>query len=141
MFASRRDHRVHEAGGAGFTLVETLVALVIFVAGYVLVQQSVSLSWYGATVAQYDREALRVARALSAVAGTQQRLDEGQQTGRTATGYDWAVNVRRYYPPGDEGTPLRLAAYWVEVTVRWKEGPLRRNQSLLLSTVKLVTTP
>lgn len=140
MFVLCRGRSMHERS-AGFTLIETLVALVIFVAGYVLVQQSVSLSWYGATVAQYEREALQVARALSAVAGTQHRLEEGQQTGRTATGYDWAINVRRYYPPGDEGTQVRLAAYWVVVTVRWKEGPLRRDQSLQFTTVKLATQP
>jgi prepilin-type N-terminal cleavage/methylation domain-containing protein len=50
---------VQEGGSAGFSLIETLVALVILVAGFLLVQQSVSLGWRGAHAAFAERSAVQ----------------------------------------------------------------------------------
>jgi prepilin-type N-terminal cleavage/methylation domain-containing protein len=123
---------------AGFTLMETLIALVIFVAGYLLIHQSVSLSWHGAMVAHSEKEALRLARTRLAVAGVETRLEEGQQMGQTSDGYRWTISVRRYnqLAAADSG-PAPLAGYWVTIDVRWSEGALRRARSLQLTTVKL----
>ena len=123
---------------AGFTLIETLIALVIFVAGYLLIHQSVSLSWQGAMVAHSEKEALRLARTRLAVAGLETRLEEGQQTGQTSDGYRWTTSVRRYsqLAAADSG-PAPLAGFWVTINVRWNEGALRKARSLQLTTVKL----
>ncbi len=122
---------------AGFTLIETLVALVIFVAGYLLIHQSVSLSWHGAMVAHSEMEALRLARTRLAIAGVETRLDEGQHTGQTSDGYRWATSVRRYNQPAADSGPLPLAGYWITIDVRWNEGALRKARSFQLTTVKL----
>jgi prepilin-type N-terminal cleavage/methylation domain-containing protein len=123
----------------GFTLIETLVALVIFVAGYLLIYESVSLSWHGAMVAHSDKEALRVARTRLALAGVETALEEGQRAGATDDGYRWTTTMRRYSAPVPDLDQAPLAGYWVTVDVRWNEGVLRRSRSLQLTTVKLVT--
>ena len=126
---------------AGFTLIETLVALVIFVACYLLIHQSVSLGWRGVQVAQTEAAALRLAQARLASAGVDARLEEGQQTGQTPDGYNWSVQVQRYDHPGADGKVSRLGAYWVTIQVNWREGPLRTARSLQLTTLRLGAPP
>jgi prepilin-type N-terminal cleavage/methylation domain-containing protein len=126
---------------AGFTLIETLVALVIFVAGYLLIYQSVSLGWRGAMVAQTERAALRLARARLAVAGVEARLAEGQQWGQTPDGYRWTMQARPYSQPGVDSGPVPLAGFWVTIQVSWLEGALRHTRSVQLVTLKLAAQP
>jgi prepilin-type N-terminal cleavage/methylation domain-containing protein len=121
---------------AGFTLIETLVALVIFVAGYVLVYQSTSLGWRGAMIAHSERQAVRLAQARLAAAGVEAPLSEGLQSGSSPDGYSWTLQVRRYRRPGQDG-PEPLAGFWVVVDVRWAEGLLRRQRSIELATLRL----
>jgi general secretion pathway protein I len=126
---------------AGFTLIETLVALVIFVAGYLLVYQSVSVGWRGAQVAHTESAALRLAQTRLAAAGVESRLEEGQQSGQSPDGYTWTMQVAGYHRPDRNDTPTRLAAYWVTIEVKWQEGALRRTRSLRLETLKLAPRP
>jgi prepilin-type N-terminal cleavage/methylation domain-containing protein len=128
-------------GGAGFTLIETLVALVIFVASYLLIHQSVSLGWRGVQVAQTEAAALRLAQARLAAAGVDTRLQEGKHTGETPDGYSWSTEVQRRDPPATDGKASRLAGYWVTVEVSWREGPLRTARSVQLTTLKLGVVP
>src|SRR5262245_49214136 len=94
---------------AGFTLIETLVALVIFVACYLLIHQSVSLGWRGVQVAYTEAGAARLAQGLLTAAGVDAPLRDGQLTGSTADGYNWSVLTRRYPQPGLEEAGIRLA--------------------------------
>ena len=126
-----------EHHSAGFTLIETLVALVIFVAGYLLVYQTVSVGWRGTQVAHTESAALRIAQSRLAAAGVEQRLQEGEQSGQTADGYAWTTQVTRYRRPNSDDAPGRLEAYWVRVDVTWREDPLRKARSLRLETLKL----
>jgi general secretion pathway protein I len=128
-------------GTSGFTLVETLVALTIFVAGYVLVHQSVTLAWRGAQTAWAESAAVRLAQSRLAAAGVEARLQEGEERGETPDGFTWVRRVEHYRQPGiDEpggGAAGRMAGYWVTVTVRWRGGLLQSARSLELKTLKL----
>lgn len=130
-------------GTAGFTLIEVLVALVIFVAGYLVVYQSVSLAWRGAQVAWGESAAVRLAQSRLAAAGVETRLQEGESSGETADGLSWTVRVEAYQGAGTDSVAERagrvgkVAGYWVTVTVRWGGGVLRRTRSLRLKTMKL----
>jgi len=124
-------------GSDGFTLIETLVALIIFVACYVMIHQTVSLGWRGVQVAHAETAALRLAQSRLAAAGVEEPLQDGQQTGRTAEGFDWSVQVRPYAQPDIAASAPRPTGYWVTVDVSWREGPLRKARSLQLSTLKL----
>lgn len=73
-------------GSSGFTLIETLVALVIFVAGYILIHRSVSLGWRGAQIAWAESAAVRLAQSRLAAAGVEAPLQEGERSGETSDG-------------------------------------------------------
>lgn len=126
-----------EGNDAGFTLIETLVALVIFIACYLLVHQSVSLGWRGVQVAHTETAALQVAQGLLTAAGVETPLQEGIQSGSTLDGYGWSIRTKRLPQPENEGTPSLLLGYWIDVDVSWPEGPQRKTRSLQLSTFKL----
>lgn len=130
-----------EHRSSGFTLIETLVALVIFVAGYLLVYQTVSVGWRGTQVAHTESAAVRLAQARLAAAGVETKLQEGQESGQSSDGYAWTVQVARYRRSDDEDTPARLVAYWVTVDVTWREGALHRARSLRLETLKIAGRP
>jgi general secretion pathway protein I len=125
------------ARDAGFTLIETLVALVIFVTCYLAIHQAVSLGWRGVQVAYSEAGAVRLAQGLLTAAGVDSPLQEGQQTGTSQDGYSWSVQVRRYAPRGTGEGSAALTGFWVTADVSWPEGPLRKARSLQLSTLKL----
>jgi len=128
-------------GTAGFTLIETLVALVIFVAGYLLIHQSVSLGWRGAQIAWAESAALRLAQSRLAAAGVEARLEEGERFGETPDGYSWTLRSERYHRPGNGDGKKKITGYWITVTVRWDGGVLRPARSLQLKTLKLGARP
>jgi prepilin-type N-terminal cleavage/methylation domain-containing protein len=125
-------------GTSGFTLIETLVALVIFVAGYLLIHHSVSLGWRGAQVAWAESAALRLAQSRLAAAGVEARLREGEQSGETDDGFGWTLRTERYLR---SESAAKIAGYWVTVTVRWDGGVLRPARSLRLRTLKIGAAP
>jgi len=118
---------------------EVLVALVIFVAGYVVVHQSVLLAWRGAQVAWTETAALRLAQSRLTAAGVETELHEGEQSGRTPEGFAWTTRVERYRLPDIDDGAQKMAAYWVTATVRWNGGAVGRARSLQLRTLKLAT--
>ena len=132
---------------SGFTLIETLVALTIFVAGYVVVHQSVMLAWRGAQTAWAEEGAVRLAQSQLATASVETRLQEGEARGRTPDGFAWVRRVALYRPPPGAGAPDgggragRIAGYWVSVTVTWRGGPLQSARSLELKTLRLAARP
>jgi prepilin-type N-terminal cleavage/methylation domain-containing protein len=128
-------------GAAGFTLIETLVALVIFVAGYLLIHQSVSLGWRGARIAWAESAALRLAQSRLAAAGVEARLQEGERSGETPDGYSWTMSTERYRQPGSDAVTEQIAAYWVTIVVRWNGGALRPARSVRLKTLRLEARP
>lgn len=128
---------MRRGGEDGFTLIETLVALTIFVAGYVLLQQSISLAWRGVQIAHSEAGALQVAQSHLAAAGVSEPLQEGTSAGQTPEGYDWTVAVRRR-ASAEGGRP---GAYWVTVQVSWRDGLARRARVVELTTLKLSHAP
>jgi prepilin-type N-terminal cleavage/methylation domain-containing protein len=130
-----------DGGSSGFTLIETLVALVVFVAGYLLVHHAVSVGWRGAQAAWAESAALRLAHARLAAAGVETRLGDGEVEGETEDGLRWTLRTERYRRPGSDGGTERIAGYWVTVTVRWNGGVLRPARSLQLTTLKLGAAP
>jgi prepilin-type N-terminal cleavage/methylation domain-containing protein len=123
---------------AGFTLMETIVALIIFVACYVLIQQGLSLGWRGVSASQGELAALHVAQAHLAATGVEAPLSEGQQSGND-NGYDWVVDVRRQNAEAESESRAKThpTGYWVAVEVSWRDEVTRRQRSLQLKTLKV----
>ncbi|HEU0159676.1 MAG TPA: prepilin-type N-terminal cleavage/methylation domain-containing protein [Hyphomicrobiaceae bacterium] len=123
---------------AGFTLMETIVALIIFVACYVLIQQGLSLGWRGVSASQGELAALHVAQAHLAATGVEAPLSEGQQAGND-NGYAWVVDVRRQNAEAESESRAKThpTGYWVAVEVSWRDEVTRRQRSLQLKTLKV----
>lgn len=121
----------------GFTLMETLLALVIFVAGYLLIHQGLSLGWRGVRLAQSEAAALQLAQGRLAATGLDEPLSDGQRSGET-DGYAWIIDARRETRHASTNSPL--SAFWVTATVRWRDTWVRGTRSVQLTTMKLVAT-
>ena len=128
--------RLH--GEGGFTLMETIVALIVFVACYVLIQQGLALGSRGISASQGELGALNVAQSLIAATGTESPLAEGRQTGVTGT-YEWAVDVRRRETGAERKSYQGFLpqAYWVAVEVTWRDEATRTPRSLQLRSLKV----
>jgi prepilin-type N-terminal cleavage/methylation domain-containing protein len=125
----------------GFTLIETLVALVIFAGVFAALTASLSGGSKGLRVAQMDQRALMLAKAKLASAGLEARLFDGQQEAGDDDGFGWRVDVRQRVPADGEIKDLGQRAFWVLVSVTWLEGPLRKIRTTELKGLKLSAAP
>lgn len=123
---------------AGFTLLETIVALAIFVTVVAALQRGLAGGAHNLRLATLETAALQVAKSRLALAGVETPLSEGQSSGATADGIAWTTDIRRYALPGaNRNESADPAGYWVTAGVRWSEGPRRPERSLELKTMKL----
>jgi prepilin-type N-terminal cleavage/methylation domain-containing protein len=123
---------------SGFTLVETVIGLVIFAAALLVTYQSFSAGWRGYRLAEAEAAAVSFAQSRLAAAGVESPL--GQRQHQTVEGLTWMIDVRRY-GPSDEEKPrtaqVALDAFWVTVEVDWWEGPFQTPRKVSLTTLKL----
>jgi general secretion pathway protein I len=143
---------------AGFTLIETIVALVVLALVAAGLQLCLSGGWRSVRIVAQEQAALELAQAQLAVAGVEGALAESTAGGETESGFTWTRDMIRYVPPeggaavsafpeldriGAEtsGEGRALAGYWVTVTVRWREGPRRPERAVVLSTMKIGREP
>lgn len=136
---SGADKPLNGRGDDGFTLMETIVALVIFVACYLVIHEGLSLGWRGVQLAQSETVALQVAQSRLASAGLDEPLAEGQSSGQAGS-YAWTMDVRRR-DAGQGAAPSSLQAFWVTVAVSWHDRARLRSRSLQLTTLKLAVQP
>ena len=125
----------------GFTLLEVIVALAIATASIASLYQIYAVGWRGVRLASLDRAAIEVAKNQLASAGVETPLTEGTSSGVSAGGVEWTTEIRPYEPADAVVTlnePDGPAAYWVSVKVAWREGLLRPQRTLDLTTIKLV---
>ena len=126
----------------GFTLVETLVALIVFTAVIVALQQATAIGLRGVRIAQRQAGALELARLKLSEAGTErpitEDIDERGEAISLKSRYTWHLTAFSYTPPGTTTpVPPQMAAYWISVTVAWQDQTTER--SVELKTLKLQT--
>jgi type II secretion system protein I len=128
---------------AGFTLIEVLVALAIGTMVVAALYRGLTQGWHGLRVAAREEIALSVAKERLESAGVELPLVEGTQSGESPEGISWSTEITRHEASGldessglDEGAPRALEAYWVTVTVGWRESA-RSERTLELKTLKL----
>jgi prepilin-type N-terminal cleavage/methylation domain-containing protein len=122
---------------SGFTLVETVVALVIFASALLAMYQSFSGGWRGYRLAGAEAAAVSYAQSRLAAAGVETPLREGQHQGRTEEGLAWMVDIRGYSQPHEERSQSALNGFWVTVEVSWQDGPFQTLRTVALTTLKL----
>lgn len=123
---------------AGFTLIEALVATAVFVLVISSLYQGLSAGWRGLRKATAEDQAVAVARAELASRGVETPLATSSASGVTPEGIAWQTDVRPYAGLSSQPeSKSSFQAFWVTVTVRWREGRLSPEHVLDFTTLKL----
>ncbi len=144
----RRDH----TDGAGFTLLEVVVALAIAALSLVTLFQTGSGGLFAADTAARIDEAIERAQSHLAAFGRVGAGEPSQSTGNDGGGYQWqmrATPIARQpaAEPIDTGklpnerqqAGPRLVLYEIEVTISWRSAS--QHRSVVLETRRLGTVP
>jgi general secretion pathway protein I len=123
--------RHHERGSNhGFTLLEILVALVIFALAFGVVAQIVQTGLRQSGVARSLTAATLLAQSELARVGVEVPLRTGPADGETEAGMRWHTEVEFVEQPNEQQS---LATYQVQVTVSWGPNPA---EQLTLTTLR-----
>jgi general secretion pathway protein I len=124
--------RPEPAGARGFTLLEVLVALIIFGIAFGVLAQVVQTGLRQSDVAATTTTAVLLARSQLARVGADVPLAPGALEGETEGGLRWHIGV---LPAEIEPREDDLVLYLVEVTVAW--GPIEQGQAITLTSLRL----
>ena len=123
--------RHHERGGRnGFTLLEILVALMIFALAFGVLAQIMRTGLHQSAAARSITAATLLAQSELARVGVELPLQAGPADGETETGLRWHTDVELIEPPSEQQS---LATYQVQVTVSWGPDPA---EQLTLTTLR-----
>ena len=122
----RRDNPT----SGGFTLLEILVALVIFALAFGVLAQIMQTGFRQSTVARSLAGATELARSELARVGIDAPLQVGAAEGESEDGLRWQTEIELVSAPGEDQS---LALYQVQVTVAWGASPA---EQLVLTTLR-----
>lgn len=123
---------------SGFTLLETIVAFLVFALVAGALQLCLAGGWRAVGIARHEQAALQVAKARLAEVGIDQPLVEGVEEGISSDGFAWTRDVRARVGTRDAAVPDTVpVGFWVSVTVSWQDIPYRPDRSVSLTTLKL----
>ena len=114
----------------GFTLLEVLIAFLVFAMAFGAVLQVFSGSLRNASLAGDYSIAVGHAESLLARAGVETALAAGERSGNLENGMRWHLETR---PDGPQSNSL--ATYRLEVTVSWERDG--KSRSVHLTTLRL----
>lgn len=136
MSRSASSRSAARPAGAGFTLIEVIVALAILTVALAVVLQNFSIGMRGARLAERHTIAVLHAESKLAAVGVETPLEEGETSGVFDNGFGWRATIRPYLEAGQEEAPDSGAeAYEVAVTVSWDDAGGRG--SVTLETLRL----
>ena len=127
---------------SGFTLLEVLLAFVVFALSFSIVLEIVAGSMRSTTRARTFSESALLAQSLMDMVGVDIPLTEGVTSGESPGGYDWDLSISLYQPQFEDDRTLELAEvagtalYWVDLELEW--GRDHRRQQAHFSTVRSV---
>jgi general secretion pathway protein I len=135
-------HRSVPARSAGFTLVEVLLAFVVFALSFATVLEILGGSMRATTRSRADSEAAMLAQSLMDMVGTDIPMVEGTVGGEAPGGYRWQMTISNYQPAFAEDRTPEIAEltgtvlYWVDLDLSW--GEARRERHTQFFTVRSV---
>ena len=125
---------------SGFTLIEVLLAFVVFALSFALVLEIVAGSMRSSVRARDYSEAALLAQSLMEGVGTELPLEGGSWQGEAEGGYRWTLDISDFEGAGEDQRTVELAElngtelYWVDLTLEWGDG--RREREARFSTVR-----
>lgn len=125
---------------AGFSLIETTVALVLMASLLALLGSGTARGWRGIAQAEHERRALALAEAEIQRIGREVPLATGTREERR-DGYAARIEVRPHAGPVAALAREGPALYWVTIDVSWHQGLLSPARSVRLTTLKMADPP
>jgi general secretion pathway protein I len=129
----RRHHE--RCRNNGFTLLEVLVALIIFALAFGVLAQIINAGLRQSAVARSLAAATLLARSELARVGIEVPLEARRVDGETEDGMRWHTDIELVEAPSEQQS---LAAYQVQVTVAWGPSPA---EQLTLTTLRIAPPP
>lgn len=126
----------------GFTLLELLLAFVVFALSFATVLEILSGSMRNTVRARHYSEAALTAQSLMDQVGQEIPLQAGFSSRGEAGEYGWEINILDYAGSGENPSSVALAELTgivllqVDLVISWGEPP--REQDRYFSTVKAV---
>jgi len=138
IFSSNRGRR----GSGGFTLLEVMLAFVIFALSFATVLEIMAGSMRSVRRASDDTEVALLAQSVMDLVGIEIPIEEGQYSGTGMDRYQWQLGVYLYESGGDDVSTQQLAEmsgielYRVDLDIDWETGRNQRN--LHFSTIRSI---
>ena len=138
IFSSNRGRR----SSGGFTLLEVMLAFVIFALSFATVLEIMAGSMRSVRRASDDTEVALLAQSVMDLVGTEIPIEEGQYSGTGMDRYQWQLGVYLYESGGDDVSTQELAEmsgielYRVDLDIDWETGRNQRN--LHFSTIRSI---
>lgn len=137
-------------GSRGFTLLEVMLAFVIFALSFATVLEIMAGSMRSVRRASDDTEVALLAQSLMELVGTEIPIEEGGYSGTGMDRYDWKMDITLYDTGGEtEGNTgvggmstqeladlSGIELYRVDLYVDWATG--RRQRELHFSTIRSI---
>jgi general secretion pathway protein I len=126
----------------GFTLLELLLAFVVFALGFATVLEILSGSLRNTVRARHYSEAALTAQSLMDQVGLEMPLESGYSDNGEAGEYEWELNVSDYVDTSENAHSVELAELTsiqllqVDLYISWGKPP--REQTRRFSTIRAV---
>lgn len=126
----------------GFTLLEVMLAFVIFALSFATVLEIMGGSMRSVSRASDDTEVALLAQSVMDLVGTEIPIEEGQYDGSSMDRYDWRLDIFLWDSSAGNAATQELAdmsgveLYRVDLEIKWQSG--RRERDMRFSTIKSI---
>ena len=128
----------------GFTLLEVMLAFVIFALSFATVLEIMAGSMRSVRRASEDTEVALFAQSIMDLVGTEIPVEEGEFSGTGMDRYQWRLGIYLYDATDvDTQTQTQVLAemsgielYWVDLDIDWDTG--RRQRNVHFSTIRSI---
>jgi len=139
---TRFSSKAPPRGANGFTLLELLLAFVVFALSFATVLEILSGSMRNTVRARHYSEAALTAQSLMNQVGLEIPIEAGYSANGEAGEYAWAIEIYEYASTGENPYSVELSdltgieLLQVDLAVSWGERP--REQTRYFSTIKAI---
>ena len=126
----------------GFTLLEVMLAFVIFALSFATILEIMAGSMRSVRRASEDTEVALLAQSIMDLVGTEIPIEPGDFSGTGMDRYDWRLGIYLYESGGEDVGTVELAEmsgvdlYRVDLEIDWQSGRNRRD--LHFSTIRSI---
>jgi len=126
----------------GFTLLEVMLAFVIFALSFATVLEIMAGSMRSVRRSSDDTQVALLAQSIIDLVGTEIPIEEGQFNGTDMDRYDWSMGIYLYAASDEDVRTQELAElsgielYQIDLDISWQAG--RRDRNMHFSTIRSI---